>query len=189
MTPGEQLAMALHGLRSNWLRGVLTALGVIIGVASLVALTAISAGAQAGVQEDLERLGPNIVILDGEFVVQPDGTQSATDRTLTVEDLAAVADLDGVTGVAPRQNVEGLVISSGRVQASPILSGITPRYQSMHNYRAQQGRLLTGEDGTQGLQVVVLGERPAQRLFPGGRAVGRSVRSSTRCSKPISPTA
>ena len=176
MTLAEQLSMALHGLRSNWLRGVLTALGVIIGVASLVALTAISAGAQAGVQEDLERLGPNIVILDGEFVVQPDGTQSATDRTLTVEDLAAVADLPGVTGVAPRQNVEGLVISSGRVQASPILSGITPRYQSMHNYRAQQGRLLTGEDGTQGLQVVVLGERPAQRLFPGGRAVGRSLR-------------
>ncbi len=176
MTPGELFRLALQALRANWLRGVLTALGVVIGVASLVALTAISSGARLGVESDLARLGPNIVILDGEFVVQPDGSQSATDRTLTAEDLAAVGELDGVTAIAPRQNVEGLVISSGRIQASPVLSGLTPVYQEIHNYRADEGRLLSDADERVGRQVVVLGPRPASRLFPDSGAVGRSIR-------------
>jgi putative ABC transport system permease protein len=172
----EQVRLAFQALRANWLRGVLTALGVIIGVASLVSLTAISAGARAGVEADLERLGPNIIILDGEFVIQPDGTESPTDRTLTPGDLDAVAGLPSVTAVAPRQNVEGLVVSSGRVQASPFVSGITPLYQEIHNYAATEGRLLSAEDGRLGSQVVVLGKRPAQRLFPDTSPIGRSIR-------------
>jgi putative ABC transport system permease protein len=176
MTSRELVRLAMHALRANWMRGVLTALGVIIGVASLVTLTAISAGARNGLEEDLQRLGPNIVILDGEFVVQPDGTETATDRTLTAGDLEAVAQLPGVTAVAPRQNTEGLAVSNGRVQASPFLSGITPHYQQIHNYAPAQGRLLTGEDERLGRQVAVLGAQPARRLFPGGGAVGRSIR-------------
>ena len=180
MTSLENLRLASQALRANWLRGVLTSLGVIIGVASLVALTAISGGAQADVEADLQRLGPNIIILDGEFVIQPDGTESDTDRTLTKEDLAAVAEIDGVTAVAPRQNVEGLVVSAGRIQSSPFLSGITPVYQRIHNYSAARGRLLTREDGRLGRQVVVLGQRPAQRLFPDRNPVGRRVRMLDR---------
>ena len=83
MRPVEFFRLALQALRSNWLRGVLTALGVIIGVASLVSLTAVGAGARAGVEADLERLGPNLVILDGEVIVLPDGTESPSDRTIT----------------------------------------------------------------------------------------------------------
>ena len=176
MSPRELSRLALVALRANWLRACLTALGVIIGVASLVTLTAISAGARDGVQEDLQRLGPNIIILDGEFVIGPDGTESATDRTLTQGDLDAVEQLPGVTAVAPRQNVEGLVVSSGPVQASPVLSGITPVYQRIHNYAPEQGRLLTAEDDRLGRQVVVLGPRPADRLFPDSDPVGSSIR-------------
>ncbi|MGH8894506.1 MAG: ABC transporter permease [Actinomycetes bacterium] len=176
MTLAEHVRLAMQALRTNWLRGVLTALGVIIGVGSLVALTAISAGARAGVEADLQRLGPNIIILDGEFVIQPDGTESETDRTLTQADLDAVAELPGVTGVAPIQGVEGLVVSSGRVQASPILSGITPLYQDMHNYSAAEGRLLTEADERGGRQVIVIGERPAGRLFPDSSPIGRTIR-------------
>jgi putative ABC transport system permease protein len=176
MTPRELFRLALIALRANWLRGVLTALGVVIGVASLVALTAISAGARKGVEADLERLGPNIIVLDGEFVIGADGKESATDRTLTDEDLAAVGELDGVTAVAPRQNVEGIVVSSGRVQASPVLSGLTPRYLRIHNYVAEKGRLLTTEDERAGRQVMVIGHKPADRLFPDGDAVGGTIR-------------
>ncbi len=180
MSLPELVRLAVHALRANWLRGVLTALGVIIGVASLVALTAVSAGARRGVEADLNRLGPNIIILDGEFVVQPDGTQSATDRTLTQEDLDAVAALPGVTAVAPRQNVEGLVVSSGRVQASPFVSGITPLYQRIHHYAAAEGRLLAADDTRLGRQVVVLGGKTAGRLFPDSSAVGRNIRMLDR---------
>jgi putative ABC transport system permease protein len=81
-----------------------------------------------------------------------------------------------VTAVAPRQNTEGLTVSSGRVQASPFLSGVTPLYQRIHNYEAAKGRLLTTEDERTGRQVVTLGRVPAQRLFPGGNPVGRTIR-------------
>ena len=176
MRPVEFFRLALQALRSNWLRGVLTALGVIIGVASLVSLTAVGAGARAGVEADLERLGPNLVILDGEVIVLPDGTESPSDRTITPGDLAAVATLPGVTAVAPRQGSDGLVVSAGARGSSSVVSGITPVYQRIHNYEAEQGRLLTAEDARLGNQVVVLGQRPAERMFPVGDPVGRTIR-------------
>jgi putative ABC transport system permease protein len=172
----EHVRLAAQALRANWMRGLLTALGIIIGVASLVALTAVSSGAQEGVASDLRRLGPNIILLDGEFVTNPDGTQSPSDRTLTVGDLEAVARLPTVRAVAPRQTVEGLTISSGRHQTSPFVTGITPVFETMHNYAAAQGRLLDATDDRDGREVIVLGGRPARRLFPQGGAVGKSLR-------------
>ncbi len=149
---------------------------MIIGVASLVALTAISAGAREGVASDLRRLGPNIILLDGEFVTLPDGRMSPTDRTLTAGDLEAVARLPHVVAVAPRQTVEGLSISSGRIASSPFVTGTTPLYLQIHNYAAGRGRLLTAADDRLGREVMVLGVRPARRLFPGADPIGRQVR-------------
>ena len=178
MAPAEYLSLAVQALRGNWLRGLLTALGVIIGVASLVALTAISDGAHKSVDADLQRLGPNIVLLDGEFVPLPSGEQSSTDRTLTPADLEAVGRLPGVTAVAPRQTVEGMTISAGREQASPFLMGITPLYEQIHNYSAAEGRLLRPADD--GSEVMVLGPTTATALFPDGSAVGQTVRVLNR---------
>jgi putative ABC transport system permease protein len=175
----EHALMALRALRANWLRGLLTALGIIIGVASLVALTAISAGAQAGVESDLRRLGPNIILLDGEFVTLPNGQQTASDRTLTDGDLAAVARLPAVAAVGRRQIFE-MTVSSGRHQTSTILTGIDTTFQRMHNYAAAQGRLLTAADDREGREVIVLGSKPARRLYKGAPAVGRTVRILSR---------
>jgi putative ABC transport system permease protein len=176
----DDLGMALDALRANWLRGLLTALGVVIGVASLVTLTAISAGARERVAADLRRLGPNIVLLDGEYVTLSNGVQTATDRTLTPGDLEAVAQLPGVRAVAPRQVVEGLTISAGRAQTTPFVSGVNPLYLHIHNFAPAQGRLLTAGDERLGHEVVVVGPSPAQKLFPGSNPVGRSVRIFNR---------
>ena len=78
----EYWRIALWALRVNWFRAALTALGVVIGVASLVAVTAVSDGARAEVAESIRRLGANVVEVDGEIVGV--GTrQTARDRTLT----------------------------------------------------------------------------------------------------------
>ena len=76
----EHVHLAVQAVRANWLRGLLTALGVIIGIASLVALTAISAGAQEGVAADLRRLGPNIILLDG-LIERDEALDAATATT------------------------------------------------------------------------------------------------------------
>ncbi len=179
MSSFEHFSLAVQALRANLLRGLLTALGVIIGVASLVTLTAISAGAREATAAELRRLGPNIILFDGEFVTLPDGQQSATDRTLTPADLDAVSRIPHVTALAPRQVVE-TSLSTGRTQTTARLTGITPAFERIHNYAAAQGRLLGPDDERQGSEVIVLGARPAGALFPGVSPVGRRVRIQSR---------
>ena len=82
----EYWRIALGALRANWFRAVLTALGVVIGVASLITVTAVSDGASAEVAASIQRLGANVVEVDGEFI-SVGSRQSATDRTITPGDV------------------------------------------------------------------------------------------------------
>jgi ABC-type antimicrobial peptide transport system permease subunit len=120
MTLAEHLRIAVSSLRANWFRALLTAVGVVIGVGALVAVTAVSAGAQREVAESIRRLGGNVINVDGEFITV--GTrQTATDRTITPADVAAIAALPTVATVAPHQSIESLTVSAGRYQASTFL--------------------------------------------------------------------
>src|SRR5260370_41760694 len=112
-----QWRIALEALRANWFRAVLTALGVVIGVSSLVAVTAVSAGAQKQVGDSIRRLGANVVLVDGEFITVGTG-QSATDRTLTPEDAAAIAKLPMVTAGPPRERIGGVSLTAGPPHAA-----------------------------------------------------------------------
>jgi putative ABC transport system permease protein len=171
----ENWRIALWALRANWFRAVLTALGVVIGVASLVAVTAISAGAQNEVADSIRRLGANVVLVDGEFITV--GTrQSATERTITPDDVAAIAKLPAVTAVAPHQDMESLSISAGRNKTTSRLFGITPAYSDIYNQEAGAGRLISASDVGFGRSVMVLGAVTRAKLFPGQSAIGKTVR-------------
>ncbi|HEX9351968.1 MAG TPA: ABC transporter permease [Gaiellaceae bacterium] len=171
----EQWRIALGALRANWFRAVLTALGVVIGVASLVAVTAVSSGAQSEVAASIRRLGGNVVKVDGEFITI--GTsQSPTDRTITPEDVAAITNLPMITAVAPHQDIESIVVSTGRYQANTWLVGMTASYADIQNQRAIAGRLVSAADIGFGRSVMVLGLDAAQKLFPGQDPIGKTVR-------------
>jgi putative ABC transport system permease protein len=175
----ELWRIAIGALRANWFRAILTALGVVIGVASLVAVTSVSAGAQAQVSDSIKRLGANVVLVDGELITV--GTrQTATDRTITPDDVAAIAALPMVGAVAPQQDMEGLTVSSGRNKATTRLFGVTETYADIYNQSAVEGRLLTAADIDFGRSVVVLGLIPAERLFPGASALGKTIRVGSR---------
>jgi putative ABC transport system permease protein len=175
----EHWRIAVGALRSNWFRAVLTALGVIIGVASLIAVTAVSSGAKAEVADSIRRLGGNVIKIDGEFISI--GTrQSATDRTLTQADVEAIAALDTVTLVAPHQSIESLSVSAGRNQMNTWLEGVTAEYASMQNQLAASGRLITASDVDFGRSVMVMGLVAAERLFPGEDPIGKTVRVGNR---------
>ncbi len=175
----ELWRIAIGALRANWFRAILTALGVVIGVASLVAVTSVSAGAQAQVSDSIKRLGANVVLVDGELITV--GTrQTATDRTITPDDVAAIAALPMVGAVAPQQEMEGLTVSAGRNKATTRLFGVTETYADIYNQSAVEGRLLTAADIDFGRSVVVLGLIPAERLFPGASALGKTVRVGSR---------
>ena len=171
----ELWKIALGALRANWFRAILTALGVVIGVASLVAVSAVSAGAQKQVSDSIRRLGANVVLVDGEFITV--GTvQTPSDRTLTPEDAAAIAKLPMVTAVAPQQDIESLTVSAGRNKTTTHLFGTTPEFASIYNQAAQVGRLISATDVGFGRSVMVLGAIPRQRLFPGQDPLGKIVR-------------
>jgi putative ABC transport system permease protein len=171
----ENARIALASLRAHSFRAALTALGVVIGVASLVTVSAVSAGAQKEVRDSIRRLGGNVVKVDGEFITI--GTrQSPSDRTITPEDVAAIADLPMVTAVAPHQSVESITVAAGRNQANTWLEGITPAYSNVQNQHAAAGRLLSDADVSFGRHVMVVGLDAAARLFPGENAIGQTVR-------------
>jgi len=171
----EHWRIALGALRANWFRAVLTALGVVIGVASLVAVAAVSAGAQKEVQDSIRRLGANVVLVDGEFISIGTG-QSASERTITPADVAAISQLPMVTAVAPHQDIESLTISAGRNQTTTRLFGVTPTYADIYNQTVQQGRLISAADVDFGRSVMVLGLDAQANLFPNGPAIGQTVR-------------
>ena len=175
-TLGENTRIALGALRANWFRAILTALGVVIGVASLVAVTAVSAGAEREVSDSIRRLGANVVLVDGEFISIGTG-QSATERTITPADVAAIARLPMVTAVAPHQDIESLTVSAARNRTTTRLFGITPTYSDIYNQGVQLGRLISATDVDFGRSVMVLGTDVAAQLFPGGASpIGEMVR-------------
>ena len=179
MSLSENLRIAFGSLRANWFRAVLTALGVVIGVGALVAVTAVSAGARKEVADSIRRLGGNVIKVDGEFIAI--GTrQSATDRTITPADVAAVAALPGVTTVAPHQSIESLTVSAGRNQASTFLEGVTADYARIQNQQAVAGRMLSDTDISFGRSVAVVGLDLGDRLFPGETPLGKTVRVGNR---------
>jgi putative ABC transport system permease protein len=171
----EYWRIALGALRANWFRALLTAVGVVIGVASLIMVTAVSDGASHQIAASIQRLGANVVEVDGEFISV--GTrQSATDRTITPGDVAEIAKLPEISLVAPHQDIESQVVSAGRFQTNTWLVGMTPSYASVYNQRIARGRGITNADQSFGREVMVLGLDAAARLFPGQDAIGKTVR-------------
>jgi putative ABC transport system permease protein len=171
----QNTAIALGALRANWFRALLTSLGIVIGVASLIAVSAVSAGAQAGVAQSIRLLGANLVSVDGEFISV--GTrQTATDRVMTPDDLAAIRKLPTVLAAAPHQDIEGTVVSSGRYKTNTTVIGMTPTYSTIHNRGVSVGRPFTATDVAYGRSVMLVGPAPARKLFHGSGPIGMTVR-------------
>jgi putative ABC transport system permease protein len=171
----QNVVIALGALRANWFRAILTSLGIVIGVASLIAVSAVSAGAQAGVAQSIRLLGANLVSVDGEFISV--GTrQTATDRVMTPDNLSAIQKLPTVLAAAPHQDIEGTVVSSGRYKTSTTVVGMTPTYSTIHNRGVSLGRALTATDISYGRSVALVGPIPARKLFKGSSPVGKTVR-------------
>jgi putative ABC transport system permease protein len=171
----EHWRIAFRALRANWFRAALTALGVVIGVGSLVAVRAVSAGAEAEVAESLRRLGGNVVKVDGESI-SIGGGQAATDRTITPRDVESIADLDMVKLVSPHQDIEDIVISAEGERTNSWLVGMTPEYSIVQNQQARAGRLISESDVAFGRKVMVIGLVPRAILFPGENPIGKTVR-------------
>jgi putative ABC transport system permease protein len=169
--------IALLALRVNKLRSLLTMLGIIIGVAAVIVMIAIGAGAQARVEDQIKSLGSNLIILLPGSVTSGGVRMGAGSRSsLTEDDAYAIQrEVTGVHAAAPALRGTGQVVA-GINNWSTVFYGITPEYFEARNWVITYGRGFELADLTGSAKVVLLGETVARNLFGDSDPVGQIVR-------------
>lgn len=159
--------VALRSLITNKLRSGLTMLGIIIGVAAVIALVAVGAGAQAQVTERFESLGSNMLVISaGTMSFRGISQGSASAQTLTNDDVEAIAHLaSAVSAIAPEYSNWGQQVVYGNKNTQTTVLGVTPEYLVVRNWQVDQGRFIESLDLASQAKVVVLGATVAEELF------------------------
>jgi putative ABC transport system permease protein len=174
----ESVRIALTSLRANKLRTILTMLGIIIGVASVVALIAIGNGAQAAITSQITSIGSNVLtVFPGQQRGGPGGA-SIQSQALTLADAEALARpgaVPGAVAVAPAfQGNTQIVAGSSNLQAQVV--GVTPSYFEVRNLAATRGETLNETQVRGQRSVAVLGSNVADDLFALRNPVGKQIR-------------
>jgi putative ABC transport system permease protein len=177
MNPLATIRVAFGALLRNPLRSLLTVLGVVIGVAAVIAMVAIGKGAQARVSAVFEAMGTNLV------VVLPGSTNQGgvsggfgSRSTLTWDDLEAIrSELSAVRWAAPALNLRGQ-ISSEEQNWSTQVTGTTADFFRIRNWPAARGRVLDDADQAGGNKVAVVGQTVATQLYGDADPIGQTLR-------------
>ncbi len=174
----ESVRIALSSLRANKLRTVLTMLGIIIGVASVVALMAIGNGAQAAITGQIAGIGSNLLTIFPGQRRGPGPGANAPSQNLTLADAEALtkpgALRDAVTIAPIFQGSAQIVAGSNNIQSAVV--GVTPNYFTVRNLAAARGDVLSETQVRGQRAVAVLGSNVAEDLFGLANPVGRTIR-------------
>jgi putative ABC transport system permease protein len=163
---GDLIRVALSRLGTGKLRTVLTMLGVIIGVASVVALVSVAQGATKGISDRLQALGTNLLTVNPGFsrtvgTVTRGSFGGAT--TLTLDDASAISTLSGVATIAPELTTNKLIIAGTQNETGRVV-GTTPGYISVFAYSMWTGSFLNDASVESDLRVAVIGATTADNL-------------------------
>jgi macrolide transport system ATP-binding/permease protein len=162
---GEALKMALRSLLHNRLRTALTMLGIIIGVASVVALMAIGNGAKQDVLERIQAMGTDLLTIERG----PPAVRAAAEivTSFLPEDLPFIASVPGVAMTIPETNLSSL-IRFGNQDLMVTVVGTGEDFPGVHDWPPQSGVFFTAEHVTRYAQVVTIGQTVSNNLFPSG---------------------
>jgi putative ABC transport system permease protein len=177
---GDLISETLHSLTSNKVRSGLTILGIVVGIASVIAMVAIGQGSQASIEQSIQSAGSNLLTVSPSAGGQSGpGARAfgATVESLTREDAEALADLSLISGVAPATQGQAQLVA-GTLNANAQILGVTPAYADVKGLDVASGSFISDRDDSANAQVVVLGATLAEDLF--GEEVdpvGQRVRS------------
>ncbi len=176
MSLAQIIIESLESLNSNKLRSGLTILGIVIGVAAVIAMLAIGQGAQDSITGEISGIGTNLLfVFSGN-----DQAEVRNVRPLTFSDAEALRDpfaAPSVENVAPVLQRNGVSVSSSTSQSSATVTGVTPSYESVRNYEVAEGGFITEEHNLGRASVVLLGPELAEKLFERSEGlVGETVR-------------
>ena len=177
MTYMDSIRAALGAIRVNIMRSVLTALGIIIGVAAVIIMIAVGAGAQSKVDNLIKSLGSNLVL------VLPGTTTSSGARgargsrpTITEDDAIAIQnEIDSVQVAAPVVRGSGQIIY-GNQNWSTVITGVTPEFQTAKEWRMEKGRWFSNDEVKSATKVALIGETIVENMFEGIDPIGEIIR-------------
>ena len=171
------LLAALRALGTNWLRSMLTMLGIIIGVAAVITMIAIGGGAQARVEEQMKSLGTNIMlVLPGAQTTGGVRLGAQTGQTLTEEDARAIAaEVPEVQAAAPSLRTGAQVVAANANWSTSVM-GTTPEYLEVRDWPLAAGRSFDAAEMAGSGKVVVIGQTVAQQLFGDADPIDQVIR-------------
>jgi putative ABC transport system permease protein len=178
MNTSDLFQETITALSANKVRSGLTMLGIIIGIASVIALVAVGNGAQASINASIQSLGSNLLI------VMPGSSSSAgvslgrgSTKTLTIDDANAIAaQVQNVAAVAPELTGRYQVVSS-QTNTNTTVDGTVPSYTTVRNLQIAEGTFISDEQESDLAKVAVIGPTAATDLFPDGSdPVGQTIR-------------
>ena len=167
----EAAKMALRSLRANFFRSVLTLLGIVIGVASVIAMLAIGDGAKAAVVERISAMGSNLLLVRPGAPNQRGFSGTAT---LVVEDVKAIDELPNVLAAIPEQS-SSVTLRFGTSDTSTSVTGTSAKFPLARQWPVAQGSFFSEEDETNYAAVAVLGKTTATALFGEDNPIGEFV--------------
>jgi putative ABC transport system permease protein len=176
MSLSDLLHLALGRLGTGKLRTALTALGVIIGVASVVALVSVAQGATKGISDRLQSLGTNLVTVNPGFTRGGGATRGSfgSATTLTIDDASAISGLAGVQYVAPELTTNKLVIA-GSLNETARIVGTSPAYLSVFAYDMWTGSFINQASLDHNMRVAVIGATTADNLSLTDTSIGSTI--------------
>jgi macrolide transport system ATP-binding/permease protein len=169
---------ALNGLRRNVMRAALTTLGIVIGVAAVIAMMEIGRGSSSSIQQTIASMGANnLLILPGTASSGGVTFGAGTAMTLTPEDAEAIGrEVSAVRAVAPAVRARTQVIYGNRNWIPNEIVGTTPAYLDVREWSVAEGESFTDQDVRSVAKVCLLGRTIARELFQGEQALGKEIR-------------
>jgi putative ABC transport system permease protein len=169
--------IALRALRRNKMRSMLTALGIIIGVASVVAMVAVGNGAQARITSQVSALGQNLLmVFAGSKKSGGVNSGLGSASAITLSDAEALSrEIPDVMAVSPEVSVTAQAIANGRNWSTSVM-GESPDYLKIRDWKLAAGSMFTQSEIRSAAKVAVIGSKTANELFGPLNPVGQSVR-------------
>jgi ABC-type antimicrobial peptide transport system permease subunit len=170
--------MALYALRRNIMRSMLTCLGIIIGIAAVIAMMEIGQGSSRSIEQAIASLGASVVQIDPADVMVGGVSSGRGGRvTLTTDDAEALRhECAAVQSVAPSVDCGGQVVFGNRNWRPSRILGATPDYLTVRNWPVADGEPFTSNDVRSAASVCLIGQTVAQRLFEAESPIGKEIR-------------
>src|SRR3989339_400806 len=169
---------ALHGLRRNVMRAALTTLGIVIGVAAVIAMMEIGSGSSSAIRATIASMGANnLMILPGAAASGGVSFGGGSVMTLTPQDAEAIlAESPAVRGSVPVVRARTQVIYGNRNWVPSFIYGTTPAWLDIREWGLAEGAMFTERDVRNASKGCVLGQRLVRELFQGENPIGKEVR-------------